>query len=120
MAPCPAPGLLILACSATKRDGPSYMLAIERYRSQTWMRLLAAYQAASRECQNCPHPDSVAQLRQLVMQPRAVPGRLRPWLVESRLFHARYLQEQLTLAARSLGSVLTIGKSISVCATELM
>ena len=77
------------------------MLAIERYRSQTWMRLLAAYQAASRECQNCHHLDSVAQLRQLVMQPRAVPARLRPWLAESRLFHARYLQEQLTLAARS-------------------
>ena len=77
------------------------MLAIERYRTQTWLRLLAAYQAGSRECQNCPHPDSVAQLRQLVLQPRPVPARLRPWLAESRLFHARYLQEQLTLAANS-------------------
>ena len=41
MAPCPAPGLLILACSATKRDGPSYMLAIERYDGPLWQTLRA-------------------------------------------------------------------------------
>ena len=41
MAPCPAPGLLILACSATKRDGPSYMLAIERYDGPRVLQYLA-------------------------------------------------------------------------------
>ena len=76
------------------------MLAIDRYRTQTWLRLLASYQAASRECHNCPHPNSVAQLRELVMQPHPVSAQLEPWLADSRQFHARYLLEQLTLAAQ--------------------
>ena len=76
------------------------MLAIDRYRRQTWLRLLASYQAASRECHNCPHPGSVAQFRELVMQPHPVSAQLEPWLAESRQFHARYLLEQLTLAAQ--------------------
>lgn len=33
--------LLILACSATKRDGPSYMRAIERYDGPLWQTLRA-------------------------------------------------------------------------------
>jgi hypothetical protein len=31
MAPLPSSRLLILACSATKRNGPKYMPAIDRY-----------------------------------------------------------------------------------------
>jgi hypothetical protein len=34
--------LLILACSATKRDGPAYMPAIERYDGPLWKTLRAA------------------------------------------------------------------------------
>ncbi len=34
--------LLILACSATKRDGPEYMPAIERYDGPLWQTLRAA------------------------------------------------------------------------------
>lgn len=76
------------------------MLAIDHYRAQSWLRLLAAFQAASRECRSCPQLKTVAELRQLVLSPPAVPARLQHWLAESRLFHARYLQEQLTLAAQ--------------------
>jgi len=76
------------------------MLAIDHYRAQSWLRLLAAFQAASRECRGCPQLKTVAELRQLVLSPPAVPARLQHWLAESRLFHARYLQEQLTLAAQ--------------------
>ncbi|CAK7262356.1 MULTISPECIES: hypothetical protein [Shinella] len=39
MAPHPANRLLILACSATKRDGPAYMPAIERYDGPLWQTL---------------------------------------------------------------------------------
>lgn len=39
MAPLPANRLLILACSATKRDGPAYMPAIERYDGPLWQTL---------------------------------------------------------------------------------
>ena len=39
MAPYPANRLLILACSATKRDGPAYMPAIERYDGPLWKTL---------------------------------------------------------------------------------
>lgn len=76
------------------------MLAIDQYRAQSWLRLLAAFQAASRECRSCPQLKSVEDLRQLVVRPPQIPPRLQAWLAESRLFHARYLQEQLTLAAR--------------------
>ncbi len=33
--------LLILACSATKRDGPAYITAIERYDVALWQALRA-------------------------------------------------------------------------------
>ena len=39
MSPYPANRLLILACSATKRDGPTYMPAIERYDGPLWQIL---------------------------------------------------------------------------------
>ena len=39
MSPYPANRLLILACSATKRDGPTYMPAIERYDGPLWQTL---------------------------------------------------------------------------------
>jgi hypothetical protein len=42
MAPLPSSRLLILACSATKRDGPAYMPAIERYDGPLWRTLRAA------------------------------------------------------------------------------
>ena len=34
--------LVILPCSATKRDGPEYMPAIERYDGPLWRTLRAA------------------------------------------------------------------------------
>jgi peptidoglycan/xylan/chitin deacetylase (PgdA/CDA1 family) len=76
------------------------VMSIERYRSQTWLRLLAAYQAANRECRQCPHPASVSEFRHLVMQPHNVPPRLQAAYAASRRFHAVYLLEQLRLAAR--------------------
>ncbi len=39
MAPLHANRLLILACSATKREGPAYMPAIERYDGPLWQTL---------------------------------------------------------------------------------
>ena len=39
MSPYPANRLLILACYATKRDGPAYMPAIERYDGPLWQIL---------------------------------------------------------------------------------
>ena len=43
MVPHPPPRrLLILACSATKRDGPKYMPAIERYDGPLWRTLRTA------------------------------------------------------------------------------
>lgn len=39
MSPHPANRLLILACSATKRDGPAYVPAIERYDGPLWQTL---------------------------------------------------------------------------------
>jgi peptidoglycan-N-acetylglucosamine deacetylase len=76
------------------------MLAIDHYRAQSWLRLLAAFQAASRECRNCPQVRNVEEFRQLVMRPPTLPARLQAWQAESRQFHARYLQEQLTQAAQ--------------------
>jgi hypothetical protein len=42
MAVLPSSRLLILACSATKRDGPKYMPAIDRYDGPLWRTLRAA------------------------------------------------------------------------------
>lgn len=39
MSSLPSSRLLILACSATKRDGPEYMPAIERYDGSLWRTL---------------------------------------------------------------------------------
>ena len=60
---------------AEEADG----LRLEQYRQLLWRRLLTAYRAASRECQRCPQPDSVVQLRQLVMSPPVLPERYRAW-----------------------------------------
>ena len=42
MKPLPSSRLLILACSATKRDGPEYMPARERYDGPLWRTLRSA------------------------------------------------------------------------------
>lgn len=42
MAPHPALRLLVLACSATKRAGPDYMPALERYDGPLWQTLRSA------------------------------------------------------------------------------
>ncbi|MGL4207174.1 MAG: polysaccharide deacetylase family protein [Aeromonadaceae bacterium] len=76
------------------------MLALERYRQQTWLRVLHNYQMAARDCPSCPHPGSVSQLRQLLLRPPSIPPHLQPWQEASRGFHAAYLLEQLRLAAQ--------------------
>ena len=76
------------------------MLALDRYRQQTWLRVLQNYQMAARDCPTCPHPQNVSQLRQLLLHPPAIPPRLQPWQRAARQFHAAYLLEQLRLAAQ--------------------
>lgn len=97
---------------AEEADG----LRLEQYRQLLWRRLLTAYRAASRECQRCPQPDSVAQLRQLVMSPPVLPERYRAWQRLSRQYHAGYLQY---LLRRALAGQHTANESAMLTPDEL-
>ena len=75
------------------------MLGMERYRKQTWLRLLQNYRLASKGCAQCPPVHSVASLRQLVSESQHPGTRYELWQQAAQRFYARYLLEQLRLAA---------------------
>lgn len=77
------------------------MLALERYRNQTWLRLFAAYNAASHTCHACAHPKDLKQFRQLIWNGAPKNVRLSKWQLATQHFHSRYLHEQLRLAAQA-------------------
>lgn len=66
-------------------------LSVDQVRQRYWQRLLAGYRHASKECSECPPPDSLNQLRQQAAQQQVHTARA--------LFHQHYLDEQLRLAA---------------------
>ena len=75
------------------------MLGIERYRHQTWLRLLQNYRLASKGCSQCPPVHSVTALRQLVSESQNIGDRYVAWQKSAQRFYSRYLLEQLRLAA---------------------
>jgi len=75
------------------------MLGIERYRHQTWLRLLQNYRIASNGCSQCPPVHSVTALRQVVSESQNIGERYVAWQKSAQRFYARYLLEQLRLAA---------------------
>lgn len=76
------------------------MLGMERYRKQTWLRLLQNYRLAANGCKQCPPVHSVAALRQLVSESQHPGVRYEPWQQAAQRFYAAYLLEQLRLAAQ--------------------
>jgi len=77
--------------------------SVEQVRQRFWERLLGSYRSASQDCNGaafCPMVRGLDDLRQLA---GSFSGETNPayasWAQASRVFHERYLTEQLRLAA---------------------